>query len=278
MIKFLVETGLEALISDIDERLLAHLKNGQVNKFECYPRMSLISFDWYRLSDITARPSRVTVCYGRDLIFFICEDEDCQSRVKALVRDDPNEDRVLYTFFSELIAGDIDFLEDLEEHITEIEDRVISDYKGFKSEYAGEIIALRRRLLNLKRYYEQLNQIFEGLMENENDLISDENLRFFRILDSKIDRLFAHVLNLRDYVTQVREAYQAQIDIEQNSLMKIFTVLTSIFMPLTLIVGWYGMNLKMPEVASPYTYPLVIILSVLVVIASIVLFKRRKWL
>jgi magnesium transporter len=187
------------------------------------------------------------------------------------------DDRVLYVFFSELIKGDIDYLEELEERITENEDQVISNYKSYKRGYAGEIIALRRELLKLKRYYEQLNNIFEGLMENDNKLISPENLRYFRILDSKIDRLFAHALNLRDYITQVREAYQAQVDIEQNSLMKIFTVVTSIFLPLTLIVGWYGMNIKMPEFQWDYAYPVIGGGCVLLAVALIIFFKRRKW-
>jgi magnesium transporter len=60
--------------------------------------------------------------------------------------------------------------------------------------------------------------------------------------------------------------------------MKIFTVITSIFLPLTLLVGWYGMNLQMPEFNWPFGYPFVILLSVIVVIVSIVIFKRRKWL
>jgi magnesium transporter len=278
MIKYLLEAQLDELKNVIGNRLLTHLKNGQVNKFECYAKESLISFDWYNLRDVNSKPTRITVCYAEDRIFFICEDDAGLKKVRELVTEDPSEDRVLYTFFSGLIRDDIDYLEDLEEHVTEIEDRVISDYKGFKQEYGGEIIALRRELLKLKRYYEQLNEIFEGLMENENGLISEENLRYFRILDSKIDRLFSHVLNLRDYVTQVREAYQAQIDIEQNSLMKIFTVITSIFLPLTLLVGWYGMNLQMPEFNWPFGYPFVILLSVIVVIVSIVIFKRRKWL
>lgn len=278
MIKYLLETQLDELRNDIGGRLLTHLKNGQVNKYECYPAESLVSFDWYNLRDVSSKPTRITVCYAKDRIFFICEDDFGLAKVKELVKDDSSEDRILYAFFSGLIRDDIDYLEDLEEHITEIEDRVISDYKGFKQEYGGEIIGLRRELLKLKRYYEQLNEIFEGLMENENGLISEENLRYFRILDSKIDRLFSHVLNLRDYVTQVREAYQAQIDIEQNSLMKIFTVITSIFLPLTLLVGWYGMNLQMPEFSWPFGYPFVIILSVIVVIVSIIIFKRRKWL
>ena len=165
-------------------------------------------------------------------------------------------------------------MEKLEERITETEDELLT---ASQSAYAGEIIAFRRELLRLKKYYEQLNQVFEGLTENENNLIPPEDLRFFRILDNKIDRLFSHVLNLRDYVTQVREAYQAQIDIEQNNLMKIFTVVTAVFLPLTLIVGWYGMNLQMPEFSWPFGYPLVIALSIAVVMFCLFYFKRRKW-
>lgn len=277
MIKFLLETQLEQISPYMDAQLLSYIQNGQVNKYECLRKTSLISFDWYDIHDVKSTPLRIVICFTRENIFFICEGEVCLSHVVSLIGKERSDDRALHVFFSELIKDDIDYLEELEESITENEDQVISNYKSYKREYAGEIIALRRELLKLKRYYEQLNNIFEGLMENENKLISEENLRYFRILDSKIDRLFAHVLNLRDYVTQVREAYQAQVDIEQNSLMRIFTVVTSIFMPLTLLVGWYGMNLKMPEFNWDYGYHLVIGMSIAVVAVLIVIFKRKKW-
>ena len=67
------------------------------------------------------------------------------------------------------------------------------------------------------------------------------------------------------------------MDIELNETMKVFTVITTIFLPLTLIAGWYGMNLNMPEYASPYAYPAVILVSLLVVVGEIVYFKKKKW-
>ncbi|NYC32004.1 CorA family divalent cation transporter [Clostridium saccharobutylicum] len=94
---------------------------------------------------------------------------------------------------------------------------------------------------------------------------------------NRINRLYQSVNNLRDYVTQVREAYQAQVDIDQNKLMKLFTVVTTIFLPLTLIVGWYGMNFTMPEYNLPYAYPVVIIISISIVVSCIVWFKKNKW-
>jgi magnesium transporter len=277
MIKILLNAETEQLAPYLDAHLLTYIRNGQVNKYECFREASVISFDWYDIHNVDGALEKVAICFTHEHIFFICQGDSGLSRVRKMVGEEKSDDRVLYVFFSELIKGDIDYLEELEERITENEDQVISNYKSYKREYSGEIIALRRELLKLKRYYEQLNNIFEGLMANENKLISPENLRYFRILDSRIDRLFAHVLNLRDYVTQVREAYQAQVDIEQNNLMRIFTVVTSIFLPLTLIVGWYGMNIKMPEFQWTHAYPFVAGLCVLVTAVLLIVFKKRKW-
>ena len=61
--------------------------------------------------------------------------------------------------------------------------------------------------------------------------------------------------------------------------MTILTVVTSIFMPLTLITGWYGMNfVHMPELKEPAAYPIVIAVCILIVIGCLVFFKRKKWL
>ena len=61
--------------------------------------------------------------------------------------------------------------------------------------------------------------------------------------------------------------------------MTVLTVVTTIFMPLTLIVGWYGMNFRyMPELDSPFAYPIVIVLCIAIVIVSIIFFRSKKWL
>ena len=76
----------------------------------------------------------------------------------------------------------------------------------------------------------------------------------------------------------MREAYQAQIDIEQNNIMKLFTLITAIFLPLTLMVGWYGMNFKyMYELDSIYGYPVFIVVSFIVCVLLILYFKKKRW-
>ena len=76
----------------------------------------------------------------------------------------------------------------------------------------------------------------------------------------------------------MREAYQAQIDIEQNNLMRLFTVITTVFQPLTLLAGWYGMNFpNMPEMHWKYSYPVFIGISLLVCLSLLAIFKKKRW-
>ena len=85
--------------------------------------------------------------------------------------------------------------------------------------------------------------------------------------------------SLLDYTNQIRDTYQSRLDVKQNRIMTVLTVVTTVFMPLTLIAGWYGMNFKyMPELDSVWGYPVVIGVSALIFIVSLVFFKRKKWL
>ena len=97
------------------------------------------------------------------------------------------------------------------------------------------------------------------------------------MFSSRVDRLYNAATHLRDYTIQLNDLYQSQLDVKQNRIMTVLTVVTTIFMPLTLIVGWYGMNFKfMPELESRYGYPVVIGLSVFIVVASLAYFKIKK--
>lgn len=116
------------------------------------------------------------------------------------------------------------------------------------------------------------------MSENKNGLFNSEDIRLLRVVANRADRLFDNTKVLREYTGQLREMYQSQIDIMQNKTMRILTVVTTIFMPLTLIAGWYGMNFQyMPELHSRYGYIGVIVFSILVVAGEIIFFKWKKW-
>ncbi len=173
----------------------------------------------------------------------------------------------LHEFFLELTASDVYKLESLENLIISLEDKLLTGLRPTRSGIA-DIIKVRKDLLKVKRYYEQMEFLTDELAAVDPS---------FSFIDKKFDRLLEFVLHLQEYIESVREAYQSQIDIEQNNIMKIFTVVTSVFLPLSLIAGWYGMNLRMPEFNWPLGYPFVISLSLAVVLVLLIIFKRKKW-
>ena len=138
---------------------------------------------------------------------------------------------------------------------------------------------LRNEIRDLRVHYEQLLDFSQELEENENNFFKNENLRYFRLYTSRIERLRDAAIAVSDHATQIPDIYKAHLELRQNRIMTVLTVVTTIFMPLTLIVGWYGMNfLYMPELGFRWAYPAVFVVSVMIVILSILFFKKKKWL
>ena len=138
---------------------------------------------------------------------------------------------------------------------------------------------IRGGIRDMRIHYEQLLDFSQELEENENNFFKHEHLRYFRLFSSRIERLRDSTVAIGDHTIQIRDIYKSHLDIKQNRIMTVLTVVTTIFMPLTLIAGWYGMNFKhMPELESDWGYPIIIIVSVLIVLLSLLFFKKKKWL
>ena len=151
--------------------------------------------------------------------------------------------------------------------------------KNVCKNFAELLIEKKRELLRLRAFYEQLIDATEIYIENENELLDEKSYKLFRLFRDKAVRYKENTDILRESVTHLWDAYQTSIDARQNEIMKLFTVVTSVFLPMTVIVGWYGMNFKyMPELSSRFGYPYVIFLNVAVVFSLIYIFKRKRWI
>ena len=129
-----------------------------------------------------------------------------------------------------------------------------------------------------------INDVFVSFIEedelagNDEEFFSDDIVELFKMYSEKMTRLEQETQILREYAMQVQDVYQSEIEIHQNDVMKMLTIVTTIFLPLTLIAGWYGMNFSyMPELKMKYAYPFVIGISVLIVVVSLIVFKRKKY-
>lgn len=213
-------------------------------------------------------------------VVFIDDNDTALNIIKGVQRTKkwklPSLERFLYDFLDQIVKDDLRLMENYENELDSMEQSIIDGEENLPS---GRLNDIRSDIRYLRIHYEQLMDLAAEFEENENGFFKIENLRYFRLFINRAERLHEQSMSLRDYTMQLRDLYKAHLDLKQNRIMTVLTVVTTIFMPLTLIVGWYGMNFRyMPELDSHWGYPITIVVSVVIVVVSLLFFKKKKWL
>lgn len=206
----------------------------------------------------------------------IVDNDDYAKRMVLRIKRKKQRQRMtkevfLYQFLNQIISRDLEMLGQYERQLMDMEERVMA---GKLEEFQGDIMPIRKELLTLNGYYDQIMDMGKEMEENENHFFPKKQVKYFGILADRADRLMGKTTHLLQYAQQIRDAYKAQVDEEQNKNMQFLTVISTIFFPMTLITSWYGMNFQnMPELE--HGYPGVIVLSIIVIIVCIVIFKKK---
>ena len=188
----------------------------------------------------------------------------------------PSLERFIYDFLNEIIKEDFRVMERYEHELDDMEDDIINDDNELISHRVNEI---RIDIRDLKNHYEQLLDLGEVFEENENQFFKEENIRYFRLFINRVERLRDLSNSLRDYTIQIRDVYKTHLDIKQNHIITLLTMVTTVFTPLMLVVGWYGMNFKyMPELNYKLSYPIVFVSCILISLLVLWFFRKKKWL
>lgn len=218
----------------LDSRICAGAERNRYTKLESHPGGDCLILNVPSTWQKELVLHRVIIYIGQEKLFFF---SDNTALIREAVADRLADggktcwELLLRDYLDHLTGRDSLYLDQLEQGILDLENDLITSRK---TNYVERIISIRRQLMVLKQYYEQLCDLLDALAEDENGLFSGRYRRVFQLLGGKMDRIYHTVLNLRDYVTQVRESYQAQEDIQLNRVMKYFTVISTIFLPLTL--------------------------------------------
>ena len=212
-------------------------------------------------------------------VFFI-EDE---GKMKSLIEkqtemfqevDTPKQ--LLLRIMEHMIEEDTLYLSHMESELDKLEEE-ISGEAGSNHNFFTSLTKHRQKLSEFHIYYEQLTDIAE-LFSTCDFYQSEQDTQGWDRFMHHVERLQNHVHLLRENVLQIRELYQSMQDARQNKIMVVITIVTTIFLPLTLITGWYGMNfVYMPELQWRYGYFAVIMISLCIVIAEIIYFKKKKF-
>lgn len=229
-----------------------------------------------RLSDVRNSYFRIQFFINQKHIVIVDDDNFSRQLIVRIrqnrTKQGQTRERFLYNFITQFMSRDLDFLGRYEREIMQMEEDVMD---GRLDGFLSRITPIRKELLILREYYDELRDMGKELEENENHFFAKKNLKYFGTIADRADRLMGRTMHLLDYVGQIRDAYHEQVAEQQNKNMQFLTVISTIFFPLTLITGWYGMNFEnMPELKSGY--PGVIILSLIVIAVIITVFKKKK--
>lgn len=182
---------------------------------------------------------------------------------------------MLYRLFQILVENDIHVLDVIYKQLATLEEEIPKDNARF---FLQKMYTMKHSIYQLFRYYQQLTELADDLMEWEGGFLDPGEMECFSRFITRTKRLADDMEIMREYAMEIWEIYQSQISIRQNDIMKILTIVTTIFLPLSLLAGWYGMNFEyMPELHWRYGYVGVLAAAVLIVIFSMILFRRKRY-
>lgn len=184
--------------------------------------------------------------------------------------------KILYYILDKIIIRDYEIISALENAADETEIKIL---KNADKKYLNELIEIRRQVHRLRNYITPLRYVGDSLVCNDNGIIDQKYARYFTVISSRIDKLIYSIDSLVQYLVLVREAFEAEIANKTNELMKIFTMIATIFLPLSLITDIFGMNFeKMDILKAERGFEITLIFMAFVSFCLFVIFKRKKWL
>src|SRR5262245_9644897 len=185
-------------------------------------------------------------------------------------------DYLFYALVDAIVDQYFAVVEVLGEKIEALQDLVVSDPKP---ETLHQIHDLKRQLLFLRRAVWPLREVTNSLSRSECAVLQESTKVFFRDVYDHVVQIVDTIETLREMVSASLDIYLSSISYRLNAVMKVLTIITTIFMPLTFIVGIYGMNFEnMPELKWEWGYPMIVGIMVMIVIGMLGFFKRKKWI
>lgn len=233
-------------------------------------------------SDFSSSILKCGFYLDEDRLIIIDDEKKAEGIFHEMAREESFEGESPFLIMQELleylVRDDLLFLDEYEKKLDSVEDMVAEKITDLPDDFDGFVARYRKEIRKMSGYYKLLadvTDVLEGAMTRAR---KERERQLFSYLSNKVDRLYHDSLVMSEYALQIRDIYQSKISSDQNKVMQLLTIVTTIFMPLTLIAGWYGMNFRiMPELGFRYGYLLTGVLAVIIVVIEIIIFKRKKW-
>lgn len=184
-------------------------------------------------------------------------------------------DYLLYRLIDIIVDNYYNVLDRVGDVIEEMEDNV---YKNPSNEIFNNIQLLKKELIYLRKALYPLREALSKIVKGESEFIQEENLRYYADVYDHVAHLIDSLDTYKDLTSSLLDIHINAMNTKLNEVMKVLTIISTIFMPLTFIVGVYGMNFRhMPELGWPLGYYAVWLVMALIFVMMIIFFKRKKW-
>lgn len=185
-------------------------------------------------------------------------------------------DYLAYALLDLVVDNYFVIIEKLSERIEAVEEELVNDPQR---ETLSGIHALKTDMITLRRSVWPMREVINRILRSEMPFIADSTRPYFRDVYDHTIHASEIIESFRDVVSGMIDIYLSSVSNRLNEVMKVLTIIATLFMPLTFLCGWYGMNFKnMPELNSPWGYPAVIAVAILTAAGMLAFFRRHDWL
>jgi len=266
------------------------VNTGQRPKLEEFPNYIVLILKMLTLteSDRKIQTEQVSIVFGKN---YVISFQECRGDVFDRVRDrlkktSPrlrfrNADYLAYALADAIVDHYFLLLEHYSDESEEIEDHVLSSPK---SEDMQRIHQIKRELISIRRAVWPLREAAGALSRIESELLDDSTRIYISDLYEHILHVIESVESIREMVSSLMDMYLSSISNRMNQVMKVLTIIATIFIPLSFFAGVYGMNFdtsspfNMPELSFEYGYILFWGAVIVITLGLVIFFKRKDWL
>ncbi|MGB6370642.1 MAG: magnesium/cobalt transporter CorA [Atribacterota bacterium] len=229
------------------------------------------------------RVEQVSLILGKNYVISFQEREgDVFNAIRERIRNNIGRirklgvDYLVYSLIDAIVDNYFIIIERLDEEIENLEDKVVIQPNPSNVQ---EIHKLKRDLIFLRKSIWPLREVISFLEKSESPLVLESTNLYLRDVYGHTIQVMDTVESLRDIISGILDIYLSSINTRMNEIMKMLTIVATIFIPLTFITGIYGMNFQyMPEIKWFWGYPAVLSIMVAIGIGMLIYFKRKKWM
>lgn len=264
------------------EDILNTKQRVKVEEHDDYIFVVLKKFNWNR-SKSQLEIEQISFVFGQGFLISFQEQKSCVfdevrerlKRDKARLREH-GSDYLAYSLFDTAIDRYFIALEDLDAQIEQVENYIMT---SSSTKNTHELYELKRQMFLFRKVVWPLREAINDLLRSEGKLISEFTMPYLRDLYDHAIQVVDAIEMLRDMLSNLLDAHLSSLSNRMNEIMKVLTIISTLFIPLTFITGFYGMNFEfMPEIHTRWGYPITVLVMIMVGIGMLIYFRRKKWL